>query len=909
MAALIAWEPISSRIALARFKGRPINITVIAVYAPTLPSDEATKDEFYDCLQNVVNSVPRGDMLVVAGDWNARTGPADNSTRHVLGRFGLGQRCGNGDRLVNFAALNRMCISSTRFQHPRRHLLTWYSNDGRTAHQLDHILIRSRWASSIEDCRAYRGAEAGNKSGSDHVLLRAKMKLHLANRRRRAAPKRLNITLLNDAGCQNGLCNDIRVKLESEAVVEEQSDPVPVEVQWRKIKQVILQAASVRLGTVHYRKHDWISAQTLQLSALAKEARLSHSNSYKHLRREATRSARADRNQYWSTVATDMETAANTGNVGRLFRLLRLASQRNYSQQTILRSSSGQPIRDLNGKLTRWLEHFSQLHEQPGTRPPITPIAQSTTYNTSCCEPTRQEILKIITQLKNNKAPGEDGIPAEVYKTCSTSLLNPLHKLFCSIWETEIFPDDWNTSILLPLPKKGDKSVCGNYRGISLIDTAAKIFTSLLLQRFSSERNIRTRINQGGFRPGVGCVDQIFTLRRILEHRYKFKQPTAACFIDFRAAFDSVDRGSLWNIMISDGVPPKIVRLLRSYYLFTKARVRMYGEETREFTQFTGVRQGCPMSPVLFNFVIDWIMSRATLGHEGVQIDQTTWISDLEYADDVVLLGTDFDSLQVILERVCHFAAAVGLKINADKTKAFSTCPSDAGKSLKLDGFSIETVDNFRYLGSIILPNGQAKDEIRNRIDCARNAFLQLKNALWNRMEVSLRRKIRVYQAAVRPVLLYGCECWPIRVEDVRRLEVFDHWCLRVILRSNWRDRLSNHTVRQRCYGIEPLSVCVKQRRLKWLGHVLRKSMDEMTRKTLAPIPCNTWRCKLGGQLKTWLATVKEDVDCFGLQSVYGVRRWKQDWVSICADLARDRTNWRAMVRDFCGAGSSCIRR
>jgi exonuclease III len=211
--ALISWTPVSQRLATARFKGHPFNISVIAVYAPTLAADSHVKDDFYEHLQAIVNQIPRRDILVIAGDWNARTGPCDDNTRHILGRFGLGERCENGERLINFADLNRLCVSNTRFQHPRRHLLTWYSNDGRTANQIDYILVRARWASSIEDCRSYRGAEAGNKGGSDHTLVRAKFRLHLKTRQRHCSSKRLNLAPLEEAARRSALSTAIDANL------------------------------------------------------------------------------------------------------------------------------------------------------------------------------------------------------------------------------------------------------------------------------------------------------------------------------------------------------------------------------------------------------------------------------------------------------------------------------------------------------------------------------------------------------------------------------------------------------------------------------------------------------------------------------------------------------------------------
>ncbi len=102
-------------------------------------------------------------MLIVAGDWNARPGPMDPATRHILGKFAAGTRRANGDRLVNFAAANCLVVSSTRFQNPQRHLVTRFSDDGRFMNQIDHMLVRSRWASSVIDCRAYNGAQTGSE--------------------------------------------------------------------------------------------------------------------------------------------------------------------------------------------------------------------------------------------------------------------------------------------------------------------------------------------------------------------------------------------------------------------------------------------------------------------------------------------------------------------------------------------------------------------------------------------------------------------------------------------------------------------------------------------------------------------------------------------------------------------------
>ncbi len=111
-------------------------------------------------------------------------------------------------------------------------------------------------------------------------------------------------------------------------------------------------------------------------------------------------------------------------------------------------------------------------------------------------------------------------------------------------------------AVLIPIFKKGDNQLYSNYRGIRLIDAAAKVFGVVLLKRFQSERDQCTRPNQSDFRPGRGCTDQMRNLRQTLEQRWSFQQATVMCFVDFASAFDSVDRDSLWRIMAADGMPP-----------------------------------------------------------------------------------------------------------------------------------------------------------------------------------------------------------------------------------------------------------------------------------------------------------------------------------------------------------------
>ena len=124
------------------------------------------------------------------------------------------------------------------------------------------------------------------------------------------------------------------------------------------------------------------------------------------------------------------------------------------------------------------------------------------------------------------------------------------------------------------------------------------------------------------------------------------------------------------------------------------------------------------------------------------------------------------------------------------------------------------------------------------------------------------------------------------------------------ILLIRWPLVTSNHDVRL-CCNIQSLNLHLRRRRLRWLGHVLRSPTTDFKRKVLAPQQCRGWRHRHGGQLKTWLTTIKQDVDVLGLSSVYGLRNWNANWINIVSELASDRRQWSVTVRDIVQSSSS----
>ncbi|XP_023213818.1 craniofacial development protein 2-like [Centruroides sculpturatus] len=154
-------------------QGKPVNLSIIQVYAPTTEATEEEIEGFYEKLQETVNNLPKKDALFILGDWNAKVGK-EETPGHV-GRYGLGKRNDAGIRLVEFCISNNLFIANTYFQLHKRRLYTWTSPDGNYKNQIDYIIGSKRWRNAIKSACTRPGADCG----TDHELLISKISLHL----------------------------------------------------------------------------------------------------------------------------------------------------------------------------------------------------------------------------------------------------------------------------------------------------------------------------------------------------------------------------------------------------------------------------------------------------------------------------------------------------------------------------------------------------------------------------------------------------------------------------------------------------------------------------------------------------------------------------------------------------------
>ena len=160
-----------------------------------------------------------------------------------------------------------------------------------------------------------------------------------------------------------------------------------------------------------------------------------------------------------------------------------------------------------------------------------------------------------LRRLKNHQTPGVDDITTEHLKYGSSGLLDGSESKFSKVWETEAVPSDWVKGIVVIVSKKGNTSICWNNRGSTLRSTTSKLYLIIVLQRMSDGLEAQLWENQCGFHKNRSCIDQIYSLRSIIHKNLEYNLPLFINFVDFKAAFDSINRDFIWKAFSHYGLP------------------------------------------------------------------------------------------------------------------------------------------------------------------------------------------------------------------------------------------------------------------------------------------------------------------------------------------------------------------
>ena len=284
---ILGYNPVNDRIITIKFQGKPTNLTIIQVYAPTLDSDEEVKEQFYSELENTISKISKKDILMIMGDWKSKVG--DKKFLNITGQYGLGDRNDAGDKLLEFCSENDMTIANTLFKQPKRRLYTWTSPDQKYRNQIDYIIIQNRWRSMIHLAKTLPGADCG----SDHELLIAKIKIKLRKTKQIQTEMRYDLSNISD-NYTVAVSNRFEI-LENENI----SEKTPNEL-WEDIKETVLsEAENVIPKKKIMKRSKWLSEETMITAEKRKLAKCSKKwEEFKTLNAEFQRKSRKDKESF-----------------------------------------------------------------------------------------------------------------------------------------------------------------------------------------------------------------------------------------------------------------------------------------------------------------------------------------------------------------------------------------------------------------------------------------------------------------------------------------------------------------------------------------------------------------------------------------------------------------------------------
>ncbi|VEN53317.1 unnamed protein product, partial [Callosobruchus maculatus] len=278
----------------------------------------------------------------------------------------------------------------------------------------------------------------------------------------------------------------------------------------------------------------------------------------------------------------------------------------------------------------------------------------------------------------------------------------------------------------------------------------------------------------------------------------------------------------LFEALENIGIDEKDIRLLRNLYWHQTARIKTDSKMSNSINILKGVRQGCVLSPTLFNVYSECLFNEALENcTDGIKINGVN-ISNIRYADDTAIIADSDIGLQRLINKVNEACREYGMDMNIKKTKVMTiTRSQNVPLPIFVNGEMLSRVDRFRYLGAWINTTLDQDLEIKSRIEQARSNFMKLRNILCDQ-NLNIDLRVRLAKCYSWSTLLYGAETWTLKIGSMNRLEAFEMWVYRRILKIPYIDHVTNEEVLRRVHKERELLHLIKIRKTSYLGHVLR---------------------------------------------------------------------------------------
>ena len=669
---LVVLQSISERVLSVDIKLRTRNAHFFSVYSPTATHPNEAAD-FLDSLSSQLGTLAHRDTSVILGDFNA---VLESSHRAP---FTVGNVNANTDGFTNFLLRHQFISAGTRFRkslhrlatfcgpkRPKRNQLGRRNAAVRLA-QLDHILLRERERRRVTDCSTSRP----QSFLTDQKLLHCSIALAEPLFRTPKRTPRRDFSCLNNSTRRNDFGQAFSRALEATDAATEPTYTNIVAAVRAAAREVVPLVKPPPNGVAVWESNPVVQSARQHVSALRRAGRTEDADeASRQLADIYNEQVQASIDEELRQVSALTDPARRNTEAWKAVN--RLTGRRGRSQPNV---SGNTP----EARKEAMRAFFAQIVNAAPPEPTVLLLPDSTNlpssedFNTSPI--TVSEVLKAAWQSRSGKAVGPDEVPVEVLRV--PAVATSVVPIMNAVLDGERAPAEWCKSLLLPVPKKPGTLRIEDHRGIALMSCAAKIFNKVLLRRVQPVLEPFLRSEQNGFRPHRSTCHQILALRRVIEGATKFNTTAVVIFVDFRRAFDSVDRHSLGEILATYRVPPRLISGILALYQDTTAAVLTSDGLTEEFSTTSGVLQGDTLAPFLFVLLLDWVLRVAIPNDDnGFMLARRVGrrmpeqrISVLGYADDLALVSSSAAGAQTMLNSLVTTARRVGLQLNAAKTE------------------------------------------------------------------------------------------------------------------------------------------------------------------------------------------------------------------------------------------------
>ncbi|KAK3549329.1 hypothetical protein QTP70_034557 [Hemibagrus guttatus] len=538
---------VSDRVMSLKLEIEGVMLNVVSGYAPQVGCELEEKERFWSELDEVMESIPTGERVVIGADFNGHVGEGNTGDEEVMGKFGVKERNLEGQMVVDFAKRMDMGVVNTYFQKREEHRVTYKSGD-REENQVVE-------AEKEECCEEFR--------------------------------------------------QKLRQALGGQVVL-----PDDWETTAEVIRETGRKVLGVSSGRRKEDKETWWWNEevqdSIQRKRLAKkkwdmDRTEENRQEYKELQRRVKREVSKAKQKAYEELYTRLDTREGEKDLYRLARQ-RDRDGKDVQQVRVIKDRDGRVLTSEESVQRRWKEYFEELMNEENEREKRVEGVNSVEQKVDKIR--KDEVRKALKRMKSGKAVGPDDIPVEVWKCLGEAAVEFLANLFNRVLESERMPEEWRRSVLVPIFKnKGDVQSCSNYRGIKLMSHTMKVWERVVEARLRKVVEICEQ--QYGFMPRKSTTDAIFALRILME-KYRDGQKELHCvFVDLEKAYDRVPREELWYCMRKSGVAEKYVRVVQDMYERSRTVVRCAVGQTEEFNVEVGLHQGSALSPFLFAIVMD----------------------------------------------------------------------------------------------------------------------------------------------------------------------------------------------------------------------------------------------------------------------------------------------------------------